>query len=170
MFFTSLLYPQGRSGSETVYPYGLAMPIDTPKRTQGDGSVVRNTKRFYDCSNKCPASNIQLLTVANLNCVAFTANHVGSTHDSDAFRTSSLKDLFKSFPFPYHGVGDSAYSLCQVLMVPYAGINLHIVYAAKEWFNYWHSQMRITSGRINGVFIRRWGIFWVPLEYDLKYA
>jgi hypothetical protein len=93
---------------------------------------------------------------------------VGSTHDSDAYRTSNLADLFRSLKYPYHGIGDSAYPLSQRLMTPYPGINLHVLCPPKEYFNYYHSQIRITSERYNGVFIRRWGIFWAPMEYDLK--
>lgn len=37
---------------------------------------------------------------------------------------------------------------------------------AKEWFNFWQSQLRIHIECTFGIFISRWGIFWKDLRFD----
>jgi hypothetical protein len=147
---------------------GLAIPIDCPRHIQGDGTIIYNTKRFFDGSHKFNAINVQIVNDADCVVDAFTANHVGSTFDGDAFQTCSLKQLMMELPFPYHWVGDSAYPVSQWLHVPYPGVNLHRTNPFKESYNFYESQIRINSERTNGIFIRRWGIFWHQLAFDLK--
>jgi hypothetical protein len=96
-----------------------------------------------------------------------SCKHVGSTNDSPAYMTSSLKQLCESQPEPYHWNGDNAYGDSQYLMTPYKGINLHITHPSRDWFNFWHSQIRITIERCFGIFIQRWGIFWSALKYSV---
>lgn len=50
-------------------------------------------------------------------------------------------------------------------MTPF--LNVQNTDSSKEWFNYFHSQRRIVVERVIGVLMRRWGIFWKPLEFDL---
>ncbi len=68
--------------------------------------------------------------------------------DADAFENSSLKQLNEALPFPYHWVGDASYTGTEYLIIPYAGSDLHISCPPQEWFNFWHSQIRITIERI----------------------
>lgn len=148
---------------------GLSIPIRTPRRVQGDGTVIANTRRFFDGKGGYQAINVQAVSDANCEVMVLTANHVGCTFDGDAFESSSLKEVCIQQSFPHHWVGDTAYMVSQWLLVPFAGNNLHVVDPPKEWVNYYHSQVRITSERTNGIFIRRWGVFWKPLEFDLKH-
>ena len=110
--------------------------------------------------------------VCDSNCVIqlVTCRHVGSTNDIVAFGQSSLKDVCNSLFPPYHWVGDAAYISGPNMMVPFDGTNLHVTNPPKDWFNFWHSQIRITIERCFGIFVRRWGIFWRPLEYNLVHV
>ena len=93
-----------------------------------------------------------------------TSKHVGSTPDAVAFDSSSiLKELNESLIFPFHWNGDNAYTLSQCMMTPIPG-NVDLIL---ESFNFYHSQLRITIERTFGIFIRRWGIFWRALDYEL---
>jgi len=147
---------------------GLVLPITCPRQKQGDGTIVLNTKRFYSGSKLKYSINMQGVCDSNLLFIAVTAKHVGSTFDGEAFETSSLKDICTSVPFPFHWLGDAAYTLSQWMMIPWPGTNLHTTSMEKESFNFWHSQLRITIERCFGVFIARWGIFWHPMKKDLK--
>ncbi|KAJ1413304.1 hypothetical protein B484DRAFT_402072 [Ochromonadaceae sp. CCMP2298] len=53
-------------------------------------------------------------------------------------------------------------------MTPWPGNNLATAYPPREWFNFFHSQLRITIERTFGIFIGRWSIFWGALRYDLE--
>ena len=96
---------------------------------------------------------------------AITINHVGSTNDANAFDESILKELCSALPYPFHWNGDAAYTVTEQMMFPFAGLHLHLTDPPKEWFNFWHSQLRIIIERTFGIFIedkcscrRRWKI------------
>lgn len=84
-----------------------------------------------------------------------------------AFHTSKLSDLCKNQQFPYHWVGDLAYQLMPTLITPYAGTQLS---PDKDSFNYYLSQLRITIERVFGMLVKRWGISWKPLKFDLAFT
>ena len=63
---------------------------------------------------------------------AVVCKHVGSANDADCFETCNLKEINESLPFPYHWNGDPAYTLSETMMVPYAGLSLHIHDPARE--------------------------------------
>ena len=109
--------------------------METPKRVQGDGTVIHNTRRFYDGKERTPALNMQIVTDAQLVAQVVTVNHVGSTFDGDAFESSCLKDVCIDHPFPYHWIGDSAYNASRWMMTPRPGNNLHVVDPPRDWFN-----------------------------------
>jgi len=58
----------------------------------------------------------------------------------------------------------------ETLMIPYRGIMLHVVFPSKEALNYFHSELRITIERCFGIFVRRWGIFWRALSFDVGFV
>ena len=126
-----------------------------------------NQTQYMSGSKKSFGINMQATCDSNVKFGIVSAKHVGSTNDAEAFETSKLKETNESLPFPYHWNGDPAYVLTETMMIPFPGVNLHIVTPSKEWFNFWHSQVRITIERCFGIFIARWGIFWVDLKYDI---
>ena len=141
---------------------GLAIHITAPKNTE-----VQNQSRFFSSSKKKYCLNMQGVCDANCRFIAVTCKHVGSTNDAVAYVQGSLKELCESQRFPYHWNGDNAYTLSESMMVPFPGNNLSVSHPSREWFNFWHSQVRITIERTFGIFVQRWGILWQALQFDL---
>jgi hypothetical protein len=71
--------------------------------------------------------------------------------------------LFRTIPL----MDDNAYTLNETMLVPYPGQNIHITHPELETFNFYQSQLRITIECTFGVFVRRWGILWKSMEYNL---
>jgi len=87
--------------------------------------------------------------------IAVTCKHVGSTNDIVAFNRSMLKDLCRQMSVPFHWVGDAAHMNSCGMIAPFEGTNLDLF---KDSFNFFHSQIRITSERAFGILIQLWGI------------
>ena len=143
---------------------GLAIKTRTPNRNS-----YKNTARFMSGSKKMVCINMQAVCQSDLQFVAVTCKHVGCTNDAIAFETSSLRDVCNSLPFPYHWIGDNAYTLNETMIVPFLGQNLHKTHPYLEAFNFYQSQLRITIECAFGVLVRRWGILWKAMEYDLEF-
>lgn len=143
---------------------GLAIRIRAPSKKE-----VQNQLRFYNGNKKFYSLNLQGVCDAKKRFIAVTCKHAGSTNDIDAFLSSDLVRLCGEQEFPFHWKGDHAYPCSESLMGPYPGVGLHNSWPAKEWFNFWHSQLRITIECTFGIFIQRWGIFWTELKYDLHH-
>jgi hypothetical protein len=107
---------------------------------------------------------------ANCKIMAFSCKHSGATNDLIAFETSNLRALNESLPFPFHFNGDGAYRSTETMMVTFGGgAGLHITDPAKDSFNFFHSQLRITIERCFGIFIQRFGIFWKELMFPIDF-
>lgn len=142
---------------------GLAIHIRAPSRLE-----VMNQSRFFSGNKKKYCMNMQGVCDANCRFIAVTCKHVGSTNDAVAYNQGSLKELCESHQYPYHWNGDNAYTLSECMMIPFPGSNLSVTNPSREWFNFWHSQVRITIERAFGIFVQRFGIFWQALKYDLN--
>lgn len=103
----------------------------------------------------------------------------GSTNDITAYKQTNLYRWFTSRLVPecYHMVLDEAYGSI--------GENQHLTsftkhqlrkarelseekYQQMKAFNKFLSSQRITIERAFGMYIRKWGILWKPLEFDLE--
>ena len=142
---------------------GIALTTIAPPR-----SKFLNQAQFHSGSKKKNCINMQAVCDAELKFLAISVQHTGCTNDSEAFDTSSLKDLCNLHVFPLHWLGDNAYTLTESMIVPFAGIN-HETDPHLESFNFYQSQIRITIERTFGVFIRRWGIFSHANRYDIRF-
>lgn len=125
---------------------GIAIAIKFPSRRQ-----ARNQTRFYSGSKKKACLNVQAVCDAMCRFYLMCAKHCGSTNDSDAFNTSTLSEIIALLLFPYHINGDNAYPCTEQVMVPFAGVNLHLTDPVKETYNFYHSQLRITIERAFGL-------------------
>lgn len=156
-------------GTQKLFHYctgaldGLAIRIQAPSKKE-----TANQTRFFNGNKKFFALNMQGVCDAQRRFLAVSCKHVGSTNDIDAFMDSDLLRLNNVQRYPYHWNADAAYCASESLMVPFSGVNLNIVCPAKEWFNYWHSQLRITIECTFGIFIQRWGIFWTDLRFSIS--
>jgi len=144
---------------------GLAIKIKCPRKSE-----VLNQSHYFSGSKKFYCLNMQAVCDGHCKFSVVSCRHVGSTNDAISFESSSLKEINESLPFPYHWVGDAAYVGTEQMIVPYEGINLHIQCPPKDWFNFWQSQVRITIERCFGIFIARWGIFWMCLLFNLRHS
>ena len=120
-------------------------------------------------SKKMVCINMQAVCQSDSQFVAVTCKHVGCTNDSIALETSCLKTVCQSLPFPYHWIGDNAYTLTESMIVPFPGPNLHKSQPYFGAFNFYQSQLRITIECAFGVLVRRWGILWKAMEYGLDF-
>jgi hypothetical protein len=143
---------------------GLAVKIRLPPK-----SKCANVSRFHSGGKNANVMNFQGICSSDYSFSAVTCMHVGSTNDAKAFETSSLKALCDNLPFPFHLNGDPAYTSSETMMVPYPGTNLHELFPYKESFNFFHSQIRIYIECTFGIFVRRWGILWKPLAFDMDF-
>lgn len=142
---------------------GLAIHIKAPTQQANQARYWSNSKKKY-------AINMQGVCDADCRFIAFSAKHPGGTNDAPAFENSNLVKICLSQLFPYHWNSDNAYTLTETNMVPFPGVNLHVTHPEQEAFNFWHSQLRITIERTFGIFIRRWGIFWHALDFDVEFC
>lgn len=142
---------------------GLAIHIRAPSCRE-----VQNQSRFFSGNKKKYCLNMQGVCDRDCKFIAVTCKHVGSTNDAVAFVQGTLKTLCEAQTFPYHWNGDNAYTLSETMMVPFSGSNLSTTFPTREWFNFWHSQVRITIERTFGIFVQRFGILWQALKYSLS--
>lgn len=98
--------------------------------------------------------------------------HAGSTHDSSAWKRSSLYQRLSKrggLPWGYWIAGDEAYANLDWLLTPYSasGAGSYLTRVYKDSFNFHHSSQRITVECAFGILVKRWGIFWRPIEVQL---
>ena len=102
----------------------------------------------------------------------YTSNK-GSTHDSVAFTNSRFFSLLsaQSTKLEHRGfylVGDSAYNLTPFLLVPYSTDDIRNDRGDMcDAFNFFLSSSRINIECAFGELVRRWGILWRTLHFDL---
>ena len=134
---------------------GISLSVNAPNRKK-----KRNQRRFWSGSKKKFAINMQGLCSFDETFSAVVCKHVGSANDADCFETCNLKKMNESLPFPCHWNGDPVYTVSETMMVPYPGLNLHILDPNREAINFYHSQIRIIIERVFGMFIQCWVMFW----------
>ena len=91
--------------------------------------ALSGNKKYY-------CLNVQGVCDSNYLFRAITIRHVGTTNDGTAFKQRSLKDLATTIPFPFHYIGDNAYTDSSHIMISFEGLNLYITDPPKEWFNF----------------------------------
>ena len=139
---------------------GMAVCIRKPLPKEcGNPKHYYNRKGFF-------ALNLQAICDANKRFLFFSVLCPGSTHDSLAFDMSSLgrRIAKEGMLKPYWIAADNAYRASEFIVVPWPGRNLDV---AKDSFNFWLSNSRITIEGAFGILTQRWGIFWRPLPCTL---
>lgn len=96
---------------------------------------------------------MQAVYDANCKFLGVAVRFVGFTNDNTCFENCSLSKTALELPQLYHWVGDNAYVDSPYMITPYLGNNLHVTHPAKDSFNFWHSQIRITIERCFGIFV-----------------
>ena len=138
-----------------------------------DGWLVRITKPSYRYDRiinpvsvfSCKgfyALNVQCIVDHNKKILWASYKHKGASHDSTAFRHTSLYECLKGkaqylFEHGFFILGDSAYSIESFLIPPFP---LAKPNTPEDDFNFYHSSARITVKCAFGEIDLRWGIFW----------
>jgi hypothetical protein len=168
------------SGNKATYYHGCA--------GAGDGLAVRikavslrecinplayiNRKGFYSI-------NLQSINDSRMRLLYVNLETQGATHDSTAFFATDFSKQFLNSntapPVDRHGRAfwlalDDAYGQHNSRIVtPWPGRNLIISAPFKDAFNYHLSGgYRNTAERTYGILIARFGIFWRPLDFELR--
>ena len=127
----------------------------------------------YFCRKGFFALNVQAICDRFKKFLWCYPSNKGSTHDSVAFTNSRLYSLLTDKADlleqqGYYIVGDSAYNLTPFLLTPYSTDEVrHDPTNTYDTFNFFLSSSRIFIECAFGELVRRWGILWKPLSYDL---
>jgi hypothetical protein len=154
---------------------GLVVSINAPNENETGGlplSCFRNRKG-------CWAINVQAFCDSFCRFRYFEVSWPGSTNDITAYKQTKLYNWFldNRIPEEFHMVLDEAYSSIggNFHLTPYSKSQLKKArtvseenYCKLKSFNNVLSSQRITIERAFGIFVRKWGILWKPLEYSLQ--
>jgi hypothetical protein len=154
----------------------------------GDGLAVRiKAISLQECNNPLAyinrkgfySLNLQSINDSRMRLMYVNLETQGATHDSTAFFATEFSKQFLNAnedpPVDRHGrpfwlALDDAYGQHNNRIVtPWPGRNLMTLAPYKDSFNYHLSGgYRNTAERTYGILIARFGIFWRPIDYDLK--
>ena len=128
------------------------------------GSAVENPLKYYVTRKGCYA----LLCIAGCDAecrfLVLDIPQLPTTHDSMALAASAEGRAIEAgdvFPAEFFINGDNAFNLEEWMMVP-------VNDGAHADFDYHQSSNRVVIERAFGILIRRWGIFWRPLEVQFR--
>mmetsp|Transcript_121117 Transcript_121117/g.347969 ORF Transcript_121117/g.347969 Transcript_121117/m.347969 type:complete len:383 (-) Transcript_121117:127-1275(-) len=146
---------------------GIAIRIRSPLLTE-----VSDPGNYY-CRKGFFALNVQAICDRSKIFTWVYTSNKGSTHDSVAFANSHLFSLLchEAASLEAKGlylVGDSAYNLTPFLLVPYSTDEIRNDTGDMcDAFNFFLSSSRIHIECAFGELVRRWGILWRTLNFDL---
>lgn len=145
---------------------GWLVKIKCPSQSR-DG--IRNPGHYYSRKGFY-ALNVQVIVDKHKIVLWRCINSRGGSHDSSAFKNSSLYKMLtmksrQLFDKGLYLIGDSAYSLRSFLLTPFDNAKPQ---SPEDAFNYYHSSCRIYVECTFGEIDMRWGIFWRPLGHKLE--
>ena len=132
-----------------------------------DEYVPRN---FY-CRKGMYPLPVQAVVDSRIRFRYMSCRCTGSTHDAAAFDASELANQLRRNEMK-SGVwipGDAAYVRVAGLLTPWpktALVGESGIFAGS--FNFYHSSHRIHVEQAFGVFVRRWGLFWISVQYHIN--
>lgn len=145
---------------------GITISIRKPNYAK-----IGNPQDFYCDRKKMYAINAMGVCDGSLRFRFFDIGMVGNTHDSTVLECSTLGMRMEKgrvsggIPNPYFFVGDNAYAISDIMVVPFPGRDLE---DREDTFNYVISSYRSCIERAFGILVRRWGVLWRPLDRSLK--
>ena len=146
---------------------GLAIKIKRPTITE----ILKDPGAYY-CRKGFYALNIQAICDRYKRILWISSRHIGTCHDSRAFKDTQLYDLLKDkakflSDQSLFIVGDSAYDLESFLLIPHEE---PAPASPEDNYNYYHSNCRIRIECTFGELIMRFGLFWRALNMDIESA
>jgi hypothetical protein len=120
------------------------------------GKAVPNPRRYYVERKGHYCLLCMAVCDAHRRFTDFDVSFASSTHDSLAWAGSELGARVQAgeLPHPYFINGDSAFTCTNHMIVP----------MNESDFDFYQSSNRMVIECAFGVLVRRWGVFWRPLE------
>eukprot|EP00457_Paulinella_chromatophora_P007336 gb/GEZN01007359.1/.p1 GENE.gb/GEZN01007359.1/~~gb/GEZN01007359.1/.p1 ORF type:complete len:501 (+),score=25.03 gb/GEZN01007359.1/:73-1503(+) len=144
---------------------GLLVKIKCPRWTDSS-----EAKRFFSRKNTYGVIVLSIFD-AERRCIFLSVNAPGSCNDSMAFEFTTLFQKLEAgiihIPKPFHFVGDNAFPQRTWMCVPMPG-KISLLPSHYSAYNFYLSQLRIHSECGFGMVVRKWGIFWKPMEFKLQ--
>jgi hypothetical protein len=110
--------------------------------------------------------NIQGVCDCDSRFIFFGVMAPGKCSDQVAFERTSLPQKISTFPPGYYLVGDAAYQVSDVLLVPFTGAQREN--KTKDAFNFFLSQLRIRIEMAFGLLQTKWAVLQKPLVTSLS--
>jgi hypothetical protein len=95
--------------------------------------------------------NVQATCDCNSHFTSISVLCPGGTGDSKAYAASCLHSYVSNLPFGFYLVADNAYTLSDMLLIPYSGQDR--VDSSKDAFNFYLSQLRIRIEQAFGLLV-----------------
>ena len=134
----------------------LSKPTETECKKVGVGSA-----KFFCGRKKKFGLNLQATCDSNKKFLDISIKFPGSCSDFLAFETSDLKRRLDSNLFLHPGLclfGDNAYVNSKFMATPYPNVS----HGTKDYYNFYHSQLRINIECAFGILVHRWGMLRCP--------
>ena len=109
--------------------------------------------------------NVQGVSDSNSRFIFFAVAAPGKCSDQVAFERTSLPQKISTFPPGFYLVGDAAYQVSDVMLVPFTGAQR--ANKTKDAFNFFLSQLRIRVEMAFGLLQSKWSILQKPLLTSL---
>lgn len=112
---------------------------------------------------------VQAMVDASYRFIASSAICKGATHDSVALDLSHIGKYLREGKLPkgFWIADDGAYSATESFVIPF---KRSIATKYQDGYNFFQSSHRIHVEQAFGMLMKRWGILWRPLKFDLKRA
>eukprot|EP00172_Hildenbrandia_rubra_P003788 Plantae.Rhodophyta-Hildenbrandia_rubra.ctg65334.p1 GENE.Plantae.Rhodophyta-Hildenbrandia_rubra.ctg65334~~Plantae.Rhodophyta-Hildenbrandia_rubra.ctg65334.p1 ORF type:complete len:280 (-),score=24.68 Plantae.Rhodophyta-Hildenbrandia_rubra.ctg65334:183-977(-) len=139
---------------------GIAISVVRPSRKETANVTGHwSRKGFHAVSAQAICDSNYLLRFVSYRCA-------GSTHDSTAWRVTSLSDALEAgrLAGDYYIAADEACKCSERILTPWPRAKT----AFKGSFNFHLSSMRIHVEQAFGMLLNRWGALWKPLMIKLE--
>lgn len=145
---------------------GVLIWMNKPSKKDCSVTTVGQSK-FYCGRKQKFGLNLQAVCDSNCRFLDVSIIYGGATSDFLAFKGSDLKNKLEKGMLKegLHLFGDNAYVNTMYMATPFSGIRGR---CAKDSYNFFHSQLRITIERSFGLFVHRWAFFRKPAPVNMS--
>jgi hypothetical protein len=145
---------------------GIQVKVSKPSIRDG----VLNPREFF-CRKGFYSINVQAVCDSDWRFLDIDIRWPGSTSDTMAWMTTDVYKAIqqKIIPDGFFFVGDAAYPCSKHMLTPVPG-NVWSIGRWADSYNFRQSPLRINVECAFGLFMKRWGIMWKPLECSFKRA
>ena len=143
---------------------GLFVKVCRPSRKD----CGNNPQAYFSGHYMAHGLNIQAICDIDRCFTFFGVVAPGKSSDQVAFEKTSIHKRIMALPMGMYLVGDAAYQVSDVMMVPFTGS--HRDDPGKDAFNFFLSQLRIRIAMAFGLLQTKWGVLNKPLRGNLSTA